>query len=551
MNNEEKTKFQKNIFFGLVYKFKEFYTNTVFLLLIIGILAIGIRLYYFPYEIPFTYDALDYFSYATVMSQIGHFPNNWPLANNGWPSFVSIFFSMMNYDNFFDFIHTQRLLSVVISVLTIIPVYLLSKKFFSKSYSFIATGLFIFNPRIIDNSLLGVTESLYLFLITFAVFFVLSKNKFYIYISFILIAFVAITRYEGLLLIIPFSIIFAINKRNERKKIIKYLFALMIFLLIIIPIAYLRIESSGEDGFISHYTAGLTYVSSDLITGEEEDEKWIVKGENNIPIFLSNAFYGFGKMFGLLIIPFYIFLVPLSLLAIIRKKENKKINYESFSILIILGTMTLPALYAFGRNIEDPRLIFIFLPFLCLLSIPILKNIEKKINHKQISIMCFIFIIIVSSFLIVEYQKVDYSHEREVYKISQFIINNADGVNAISPESRYFKTAEIERGWPNSINLDKDNPGHVSRDIKRIFAEKFETLDNFLIESEKIGITHLIVDGKEGRAEFLNLIYKNDKDFPFLKKIYDSHQDGLKYHVKIYLIDFEEFKNNYSIKIKN
>lgn len=541
-------KFQESIFFGLENKFKKLHTNTIFLLLVIGVLAVGIRAYYFPYEIPFSYDALDYFSYATVMSKIGHFPNNWPLVNNGWPSFISIFFSMMNYENIFDFIHTQRFLSVTISILTIIPVYLISKKYFSRTYSFIATALFVFNPRIIENSLLGITESLYLFLITFAVLFVLSKNKFQIYISFILIALVAITRYEGLLLFIPFSIIFFVRNKNERRKIIKYLLALIIFLLIIIPIAYLRVESSGQDGFISHYTSGLTYVSSDLVTGEEEDEEWIIKGENNIPVFLSNAFFGLGKMFGILTLPFYVFLIPLSLLVIFTKKENKKINSDSFSILIILGTMTLPALYAFGRNIEDPRLIFVFLPFLCLLSIPILKNIEKKINHKQIPITFFILIIIFS-FLIMEYQKNDYPHEREVYQIAQIVINNADGINSISPESRYFKSAEVERGWPNKINLDKDNPGHISREIKRIVAEKFETLDEFLIESEKIGITHLIVDGKENRAEFLNQIYKNDKNFSFLKKIYDSNQDGLKYHVKIYLIDFEEFKNNYSIRL--
>ena len=148
-----------------------------------------------------------------------------------------------------------------------------------------------------------------------------------------------------------------------------------------------------------------------------------------------------------------------------------------------------------------------------------------------------------------EYQKIDYSHEREVYQISQIVINNADGINSISPESRYFKSAEVESGWPSEINLDKDNPGHISREIKRIVAEKFKTLDEFLVESEKMGITHLIVDGKENRAEFLNEIYKNDKNFSFLKKIYDSNQDGLKYHVKIYLINFEEFKNNYSMKL--
>ena len=274
--------------------------NSFLLLIIIAAIGLLIRLYYFPYNIPFTYDALDYFSYAISMSQVGHFPNGWPLANNGWPAFVSIFFSILNYENFIDYIHAQRILSVIISVSTIIPVYLLSKKFFNNSYSIIASSLFIFHPQIINNSLLGVTESLYLFLVVTSIVLFLSKNKYQVHISFIIIGLAAITRYEGLLLVIPFSIIFFIRFRNEKRKILRYLLAVALFLLILTPIAYLRIDAAGEDGFISHYFAGFLYVSDDLIEGTEADETWIVEGENNIPIFLTNGFSGLGKMLGLL-----------------------------------------------------------------------------------------------------------------------------------------------------------------------------------------------------------------------------------------------------------
>ena len=91
------------------------------------------------------------------------------------------------------------------------------------------------------------------------------------------------------------------------------------------------------------------------------------------------------------------------------------------------------------------------------------------------------------------------------------------------------------------FNSNVDNSGHVSREINRIFAEEFETLNEFLTESKKNNITHLIVDGKENRANFLNLIYENDNNYPFLKMVYDSQQNGLNYHVKIYLIDYEHF----------
>ena len=38
--------------------------------------------------------------------------------------------------------------------------------------------------------------------------------------------------------------------------------------------------------------------------------------------------------------------------------------------------------------------------------------------------------------------------------------------------------------------------------------KELEVQDELLIESKKIGITHLIVDGKDSRPDFLNLICK-------------------------------------------
>ncbi len=541
MIDDEKSKNQKNDFINNKNKSVRF-SDFVAPLSIIGIVGLVIRFYYFPYDIPFTYDALDYFSYAMSMSQTGQFPNNWVLVNNGWPSLVSFFFMNLNSENFIDYVHTQRILSIIISVLTIIPIYLIAKKFFDKTWSIIATALFVFNPKIIENSLLGVTESLYLFLITIGLFLLLSKNSLHAYISFIIIALVSITRYEGLLLLIPFSIIFFIKFKNEKKIIFKYILALLLFLLIIIPVGALRMESSGQDGFISHYTAGLIYVSDDLVEGTEEDEEWIIEGQNNIPIFLKNGIYGFIKALGLLLIPFSIFLIPASLIIIFTKKYQKKIDLKVSSIILLTGIMCIPAFYAFGRNIDDPRFIFVFLPFLCILSIPILKDIQEKINKKRIFSICFIGVIIIGGTMIMEYQKTDYENEREVYQIIKYVIENTDGVNAISPESRYFKTAEIEHKWPNISNLEVSDSGHVSREINRIFAEDFKTLNELLIESKKIGITHLIVDGKDSRPDFLNSIYQNDENYPFLERIYDSTEHGLEYHVKIYLINYEYFE---------
>ena len=104
----------------------------IIFLSIIGFISIIIRFYYFPFEIPIIHDSIDYFSYAMVVSQQSQLPVNWNLSNNGWPIFLSLFFSVFNSQNFLDFTYLQRFLTIIISVLTIIPIYYLCRRFVSK-----------------------------------------------------------------------------------------------------------------------------------------------------------------------------------------------------------------------------------------------------------------------------------------------------------------------------------------------------------------------------------------------------------------------------------
>ena len=103
--------------------------NPIFLLAVIIILSITIRLYYFPTGIPITFDGIDYFSYAINISELGDFPNV-VMPNSGWPSFVSLFFSLYSSENFLDYMNLQKMISVIFSVMTTILVYLFCTRFF-------------------------------------------------------------------------------------------------------------------------------------------------------------------------------------------------------------------------------------------------------------------------------------------------------------------------------------------------------------------------------------------------------------------------------------
>jgi len=55
-------------------------------------------------------------------------------------------------------------------------------------------------------------------------------------------------------------------------------------------------------------------------------------------------------------------------------------------------------------------------------------------------------------------------------------------------------------------------------------------------------LTHIVTDGKQ-KLEFLNDVFYNETDFPYLIKEYDSQKQGFHYHIKAYRIDYEKFSN--------
>lgn len=162
MNFNEKSSKISSIIYRIEEKI-DFFTHRTFIsLLIIGMISLLIRLLIFDSEIPIRQDANAYFWYAMDMSILNYFPYS-AHANDGWPMVLSVVFSIFNFNNYLDYTIIQRLTTVIISVLTIIPVYYFCRKFFQPMYSLVGVTLIAFEPHLIHNSLLGLTEPLYIF----------------------------------------------------------------------------------------------------------------------------------------------------------------------------------------------------------------------------------------------------------------------------------------------------------------------------------------------------------------------------------------------------
>ena len=150
------------------------YTNIFFLIFLISV-GLSLRLVYFPYELPVTVDAFSSFRYAADIIALGHLPDSWldPI-NNGWAIFLSFWFSIIRLDEPLQYMQIQKFLSIIISTITVIPIYYICTKFVKQKYALIGSALFVLDPRIILNSFLGSTDPLYILLGTSSLLFLIK-----------------------------------------------------------------------------------------------------------------------------------------------------------------------------------------------------------------------------------------------------------------------------------------------------------------------------------------------------------------------------------------
>ena len=175
-------------------------------------LGLIIRLYYIPYQVPISLDGIEYFAYTVAIQKEGYFPTGYLPLNFGWSTFLAPVFWIVGSNEMLELMNIQRIMSSIISVSTAIPIYFICKTFFKKNISILGATLFLFEPRIIENSVLGITDPLFIFFITLTIMFVFIKESKFFYLSFIFAALAGFTRYEGLLLIIPILISFFVRR---------------------------------------------------------------------------------------------------------------------------------------------------------------------------------------------------------------------------------------------------------------------------------------------------------------------------------------------------
>jgi hypothetical protein len=76
---------------------------------------------------------------------------------------------------------------------------------------------------------------------------------------------------------------------------------------------------------------------------------------------------------------------------------------------------------------------------------------------------------------------------------------------------------------------------------KVISTSNYKTLEEFIAENKQNGLTHIVIDDKKDRQEFLRSIILNENDYLYLEKEFDSKDLEFEYNVKMFKINYELF----------
>jgi len=293
---------------------------------------------------------------------------------------------------------------------------------------------------------------------------------------------------------------------------------------------------------LSPIFGGGDYISNHILTDNPDSDDLFFGDnvENRFQVFVYNSTTGYAKYLGWIMIPILgLFIIPGLFLT------GKKLTKNKMIFLTFIVFLSIASLYAYGRGIQETRYLYPLIPIFILFACNFFSYLEKRYDMKKIMIV-ILSLSIVLSISFMEHDKNDYEYEREIHDATVFLIKIADGVNRY--DGGNLRTASLENSWPELLPMDERKKMMINS--KKISSIEYNSLNEFLKDNEKNGLSHLLIDDKNEQL-FLKDIFKNEEKHEYLKKIFDSKEKGYKNHIKIFEIDYDRFNEIKEISIND
>jgi len=531
------------------------------LLIIIAALSLIFKAYFLTLSIPVVSDTFGFVLNAIAYSH-GDFALT-PKQQPGWPLLIAPFLSPISSSHFIVYENVARTLSLAVSTATIVPMYLLARKFFDEKYSLVAAALLAFEPHLNYWASSGFSEPLYNLVIIGSFYFILNKDTRSAYIAFLLAGFLWWVRPNGIVMIIVVSIVYFINFRRSQRMVLKYAVCLAIFFAVISPILIQRDIQYGDPLYVYY---GESLFLGDYAKIGQGNVNSVDTGaldyihKNGLSHFISKFILG-GTYHILndtlkISFPYLILLLPFGLIFSLRAvDQNKKYIAANWTIVLaILASLAIP--YAV---VQEYRFLFSLFPFLIIFAtIPIQRVIkygfrtftfsDKQKYLAMVIVLAIVFVM--GALFVLRYEKMDRGEVKEEIEFAKFIENNLKGkLMDAGYNVAYLPYVNLEE-TPDGIKTYNINRGKLpfqgfpyttgNVTLTSIYGASVEDI---VSSGEKYNLKYIAINQKGAVFfKFLDDIYDHEEKYPYLTKVYDSTEQGFKkFKVKVFEINYDKF----------
>ena len=536
-------------------------SRIIFYLILIIIISLGLKLYTVDFSIPphgddFVYviDAIQYNEGDFFVSQ---------KKNPGWPLFLAPFMSIINSNDLLDYTNFARVLGLIISTATIFPMYFLARKFFDEKYSLIAASLFAFEPHLNYNSGAALSEPLLILVLITSMIFILHNKTKYFYLAFVFAGLCWWVRLEVIYPMLAIILIYFVIHRSKRNSLRNFSFCI-VFLLITISPLFIQRDLQFDDPFYVWYTG--TILADDyteLLTSPEDAGITDFVEKHGILGLMDRFANGLTNLFNVLfriLYPYLFILIPFGVLFSLRPIEQKLKNVKAnwIMILTLIGVLVIPF-----AIIDERRFLFPLLPFLIVLStIPIqrvtnygLSTFSFSERQKSVFLVIVVGVVLLLSTIFTMgvgefgYGLPNSALEQEKLEFTEYLVENYDGrilrdetvtdylaYVSLTSDDNDFKSFKSPRG--KNPYPDLYEPGKVvwlsvnGKNMKELI------INGELQELKYIGI----LEKGSYFFPFLNDLYHNEEEYPYMEKIFDSDEMNYKeFKIKAFEINYQKF----------
>ena len=540
-------------------------SNVVLYLILIVIISLGLKLYLVDFSLPVNSDNLSY-----VLNGIAHSNGDFdhsPSRSIGWSLFLSPFFSLMNSNDFLDYSNVAKIISIGVSTTTIFLIYKVGRKFFDERYSLVAACLFAFLPQLNYNSVMALSEPLFIFSILASFYFLLNDKSKFIIPALAFVGFSYWIRLNGIIFFLIISLTYILTFKKSRIFLRNYGIGLVIFLIIISPILLQKYEQFGDPFYSSYQDKMFSNNYEELISNLSSNTEASASSyiENNgildfmYTFFISGIFNSM-IMLSKLSFPYLFILIPFGILFSFRAFDQKS-QYTKANWIFILSSIFFMSFIL--SVVPEKRFLLFLMPFLVLFSvIPIHRVTEYGLSTFSLSrnqkntflVIVIIIVIILSGLFTLRYEKLDPGLENEKMDFAQYALENLHGntLRDFGGGTDYINSV-ILLDYNNFQDFKISSLADDTERSKLAYQEigvSASNIEDLILKGEPLNLNYLISNQHDTfYYPFVDQVYHNEEQYPYLIKIFDSHEHGYeKLKIKVFEINYEKFHKNFETK---